>query len=469
MFKTLFLKEILENFTSRRFIIVCLLAIVLIPLGFYISAKEYHKSLHDYQESVRLYQADHKLVSDVLYKEGGKAFRRPSPLRYLSDGFERTMSTAAETRAKYHTLHAGTSYNNRRNLGNIYEYLYGPMDLSFIVSTLLTFLAMIFTYGAISREKEMGTLRQTLSNAVPRYSILLAKVAANFIALLLPVLASLALGWLLLLAMGFSASAIPGTSRITFMAIIFIILIIGVFFNLGLLISAMTKKAVTSIITLLLCWVFLYAVFPRLSIVLSRVIYPVKSEQTLNMERSQIRADNSASLDAAIDEYVETSPYSRPYPEAYHKEQEGIRAQFQQVLIRQLEDIERDAYNKRSRQNFITTQISRISPVSCCIRPMTELAHTGMLAFHEYRNSVRRYITELNENIYYKQRVTHYQGGIGSSFTGNMKDQAPQFDQGSLSFETVMQDILPDLALLILFNILFFAGASVAFLRYDVR
>ena len=178
MFKTLFIKEVLENITSKRFIVVSLLAILLIPLGFYISVRAYQQNLHDYQESVRLYQEDHKQISDILYKDGGKAFRPPSPLRFLSEGFERTMPTVAETDAKYHTLHAGTSYNNRQNLRNIYEHLYGPLDLSFIVSTLLTFLAMIFTYGTISREKEMGTLRQTLSNAVPRHSLLLAKVSA---------------------------------------------------------------------------------------------------------------------------------------------------------------------------------------------------------------------------------------------------------------------------------------------------
>ena len=109
------------------------------------------------------------------------------------------------------------------------------------------------------------------------------------------------------------------------------------------------------------------------------------------------------------------------------------------------------------------------APVSCFVRPMTELAHTGMLTFQQYRNSVSRYIAGLNENIYHKQTVTHYRGGIGSSFTGDIKAAAPQFEYNPVPLDTIMRDIYPDIILLLLFNILFFTGAFVAFLRYDVR
>jgi hypothetical protein len=38
-----------------------------------------------------------------------------------------------------------------------------------------------------------------------------------------------------------------------------------------------------------------------------------------------------------------------------------------------------------------------------------------------------------------------------------------------IPFGDVARDVLPDLVLLLLFNALFFAGAFVAFLRYDPR
>ena len=75
MTRVLFMKELREAFASRRFWVILVLSLVLIPLGIEISLKDYQARLQDYREAVRIYQEETKTVSDVLYKEGGQGLR----------------------------------------------------------------------------------------------------------------------------------------------------------------------------------------------------------------------------------------------------------------------------------------------------------------------------------------------------------------------------------------------------------
>jgi ABC-type transport system involved in multi-copper enzyme maturation permease subunit len=164
MFRILFTKEILENFTSRRFFIILALCVILIPLGAYVSTRDYQSRLHSYQESVRLYEESHKWVSDVLYK-GAAGFRPPSPLSFLSLGLEIVLPNVAETRSRATTAPVDMRFNNNQSLDNLYEFFQGPLDLVFIVSVVMTFLAIVFTYGSISGEKEQGDRKSTRLNS----------------------------------------------------------------------------------------------------------------------------------------------------------------------------------------------------------------------------------------------------------------------------------------------------------------
>ena len=44
----------------------------------------------------------------------------------------------------------------------------GNLDFLFVVSTVFSLLALLFTFDAVAGEREAGTLRVTLANALPR-------------------------------------------------------------------------------------------------------------------------------------------------------------------------------------------------------------------------------------------------------------------------------------------------------------
>ncbi len=62
------------------------------------------------------------------------------------------------------------------------------LDWSFIISVVISFVVILFTFDAISGERERGTLALMLSNSVPRGVILLSKFLGAFIAIVIPML-----------------------------------------------------------------------------------------------------------------------------------------------------------------------------------------------------------------------------------------------------------------------------------------
>jgi len=469
--RILFLKEIREALASRRFWVILALCLVLIPLGVEVSLKDYQTRLQNYREAVRLYQDATKKVQDVLYLQGAKAFAPPSPLSFVSLGLELVLPNIAETPAGRTDPPVAMRLGNNQGRDNLYEFFYGPLDLIFIVGVVMSFLAVILTYGAISGEKEQGTLRQVLSNSVPRAKIILAKATANGLVLIIPFLLALTLSLTVLEVQGSPLSALGGAWTSIGLAVLICVFFIGAFFNLGLLVSALTKQAVPALITLLLAWVFLYGVYPRLSSAAAQILYPVKSEARLALEKAQVRRDVEKERDAEIQKVAQTMPQdwkSEAFKEGREKQDE-IRGRYQARLEESWRTLERDVEERRKSRNALTANIARLSPVSSFVRPLAELSRTGWLEYEQFNSGVRQYEAVLNRDIFNKQRVTRTPRGISFSNEADPNAPAPVFAYAPTPQESLVRNVLPDVVLLLVANLIFFAGAFVVFLRYDPR
>ena len=477
-FRAIFRKELLEGFVTRRFLAVLVLCLIVFPVGSYMSRRDYQSRLQNYQEAQRLYESTKKTVGDVLFKPGGaKALRAPSGLSFLSTGLEIVLPDAAETVKKFNTSYAEMRLTNTQGLDDLYGFFHGPLDFSFLVTVVMTFLALAFSYNAISGEKESGTLGLMLSNSVLRSRIVTAKAAAQFLMLAMPFLAGVALSLALAPPAAAAGAASPWPAVLT--AVVFSLLTIAVFFNLGLLVSSLTKQAVTSIVVLLLVWTALFAVVPRLSVIATRLLAPAPSEQAFGQEKSRIRLANEKACEAEVDKLIKENPIPQGRdnngPEwqklnaDFRAKQDAIRAKYQSDLAAEVGKARQTYERKRDAQIRTSMLVARISPVSCYVRPMAEIAGTGWLEYKRFSEAVDRFLGALNDKIFSKNQFTRMQGGAMMSFTGKGTDPAPRMPDVRIPFGDVVRDVLPDFVLLLLFNALFFAGAFVAFLRYDPR
>jgi ABC-type transport system involved in multi-copper enzyme maturation permease subunit len=470
MLRVLFLKEICEALASRRFWVILALSLVLVPLGVEVGVKDYQTRLQNYREAVRIYQEETKQVQDVLNKEGAKAFAPPAPLSFLSLGLELVLPNVAETPAGRVDPPVVMRLGNNESRDNLYEFFTGPLDLVFIVAVVMSLLAVILTYGAVSGEKEQGTLSQILSNSVPRAKIMVAKATANGLVLVIPFLLSLTLSLAILDLRGGLPSAAAGRTLIG-LGILVSILLMGVFLNLGLLVSSLTKQAVPALVTLLLVWVFLYGVYPRLSAAAAQILQPVKSDAQVALEKSQIKRDIEKERDAEIETVAQTMPqdFQSEAFKAGQKRQQEIRYRYQAKLEESWRAIDRDVEARRNSRNALTADIARLSPVSSFVRLMAELARTGWLEYGQFRNLVRQYEEVLDREIFNKQHIIRVPDGITFSNEADPKAPAPVFAYLPTPEENLIRNILPDIVLLLLFNFVSFAGACVVFLRYDAR
>jgi ABC-type transport system involved in multi-copper enzyme maturation permease subunit len=470
MMGALLFKEIREALASRRFWGILVLCLVLIPLGVEVSLKDYRTRLQNYREAVRIYREETKLVQDVLHKEGAKAFAPPAPLSFLSLGLELVLPNVAETPAGRIDPPVVMRLGNNESRDNLYEFFTGPLDLVFVVAVVMSLLAVILTYGAVSGEKEQGTLGQMLSNSVPRAKVILAKATANGLLIVIPFLLSLVLSLTLIAVQGGLPTAAGAWTSIG-LAILVSILLVGVFFNLGLFVSSLTKQAVPALVALLLVWVFLYGVYPRLAAAAAQVLYPVRSDAQVALEKSQLKRDIDKACDAEILAVAQTMPedfQSAAFKDG-QKKQEEIRDRYRAKLEAGWEAIDRDIEARRNARNALTADIARLSPVSSFVRPMAELARTGWLESGQFRNLVRQYEDVLDREIFNKLHIIRMPRGITFSNDADPNAPPPVFSYVPAPEDRIVRDILPDVALLLMFNLVLFAGAFVAFLRYDPR
>ena len=82
-------------------------------------------------------------------------------------------------------------------------HLLGHLDFLFVVGTVFSLLALLFTFDAVAGEREAGTLRINLANALPRDLFLWSKLIGGYIVFVVPFLVAFLFGLLVIVWQGF--------------------------------------------------------------------------------------------------------------------------------------------------------------------------------------------------------------------------------------------------------------------------
>ena len=285
MLTTLIQKEIMHHILSVRFVALLLMCALLIPLTFSISYRKYSQSLTDYQESVNRSRSETKenppnaQDPDV---EVSKLFLKPTPLSVFANGLEEVLPTyLGMTR---NGIRPGSTALAQAPLA----YVLGNLDFLFIVGTVFSLLALLFTFDAVAGEREAGTLRINLSNPVPRDVFLWSKLIGGYVVFVIPFLVAFLLGLLLIVWQGFPLGELKIAMPVFGLTLVSL-LYIAVFFAIGVVISTYLDNAKTALIVAFTFWVFAVLIAPRGAFIVAKLVSPTRTQQTVYMEKTAIR------------------------------------------------------------------------------------------------------------------------------------------------------------------------------------
>ena len=468
MLRDIIKKEILDNITSPKFVFTFLLCTILILLSVYTGVTNYRAEKKEYAAAVALNKKN--LESQTNYSSlagiGVKINKAPQVLGTVVSGVEEEVGRVAPV-----NIAADPNLVESKYGSNPVFAVFGALDLSFIVKIVLSLFAILFTYDAIVGEKEKGTLKLALSNDVPRDRLILGKAIGGYISLLLPLLIPLLLSLLVLLIMPDISLSGQDWARLLLIFLMFF-LYLSVFFSLGLFVSARTSRSSTSFLVLLFVWVLIVMVIPKAAVITAGQVEPIPSVHEITAKKDAFLQQIQNEGQKGILEWVRKNQADAAKDvKAYQEKFRQYIQDYQQELTSKIDAnnaaIERDYQQKKSAQQNLAVNLSRISPASALTFGTMTLARTGVDEYDRFLASVRAY-----KPIYTKW-INSKLGASINFATGEQGkislDDMPQFVYQPEWLSRSLVRTIPDFGLLVVMIIVFFVGAYVSFLRYDVR
>ena len=471
MLLTLIQKEMMHHVLSVRFVALLLMCLLLIPLTLSINYQSYRQNLVDYQEAVKLANIEEKTVNPKMSLEPeievSKLILKPTPLSIFAKGLGDSLpSYLGMTRN-------GITQGPPATFSAPLSQLLGHLDFLFVVGTVFSLLALLFTFDAVVGERETGTLRIISANPVPRDLFLWSKLIGGYLVFVVPFLVSFLFGLLLLVWQGFplgESDIFPRVLGLTAISLLYI----GVFFAIGTVISTYLDSAKTALIMAFTVWVFAVLITPRVGFLAAKVIAPTRTSQSVYMEKTAMRDDFDAELSEQKKKIVMETPadergmriiageVANEIDERMKPIEEEYRLKFQD----QANKLDRNYKREIERQEQVGETLSRITPTSSLIYLATNLTQTGKRHRHNYFQAGERYYNELYRDLFSKI-VDHASARMWNPATDIVKITQPPLLEIITLKETFRQSAV-DVLLLCFFAVMLTTVAFLKFFRSDI-
>ena len=450
-------KQILEYLLSLRFLVGAILCLGMGVGATWVRTHGYATAITDY----RMNRSDHttEAASYVhpypLTYSGLSVDRPPNLLSIFYRGLEPSRPMSFRM-----TGNRDPMTEDQYERVNLISDLFQTVDMISFTAIVMSLLALVFSYDIISGEKEGGTLRLALSFPVPRDLLLMGKWIGGYLVLVLPFLltASCSLGVVVL----HPRAEVSGSDLAAFCLLVFTsLLYIGVFYSLGLLVSASTSRAFTSMTVLVALWVGLSVGLPNLSPYVTHALVQVPTIQEIERRKGAVTHEENQLRGQRISAYRKTTSDSRVQQRVVVSEL--YRDCFLQIARRQ-EQIQADYERAVGGQISAAVWLSRLSPTASLVYSAGEITNTGIWAWRRFRKALQEYRVRFL-NYAEDKWIEQAKLGFGDISTRDY----PRFFSLTPELSERVRVALADIGLLVVWNLIFFVTGYVAFLRYDVR
>ena len=457
-------RELYDNLNSLRFALTTMLLLALMVTNAFRHLREHPKQVQKYRTAGteflnRLRSHANVSLYTLAHQGPGTLYKKPSPLHFCAEGGEPTLPDRVDGISRSQTALWTLRYPDV----NINMWNVGPdvsqVDWTFIIGYVMSLLALLFTFDAVSGEREQGTLRLMLANSIPRYTVLIGKFLGALISVSIPFMLAVLVN---LLMISTSSAVHLGPEAWGRLGIIFFIALLYtcLFLALGLLVSARVQQSAVSLVILLLTWVTFVVFMPSTLASLVRGSSSSMSRIEYWRGYGQVDADlwdeyktwvRSDTLDERT--LIKKSEY-------YTKEAARAERLHAGHLTFKIAQVQR------------ARAITRISPATLLQYLLESFAGTGLERHLRFIENVQRYAREYRAFVVDMDRgdaeSLHIIGvREGMSQKPIDPEAIPKFEDTfnlSKDFNTAATELL----LLTLFVVVLLSGAYLAFVRVEV-
>jgi ABC-type transport system involved in multi-copper enzyme maturation permease subunit len=476
MLKTLITKEVRANILSFRFLASFVILFVVVAVTALVLAGNYTRKLDEYSQRqaeieryLRTY-AHFNRIQNVLQQT-----QPPIPFQALVRGLT-------------------ADVNMEGFDDDPLPVMFPLIDLVFIVTILVSLIALILSYDAVCGEKEEGTLKLMLANGLARSKIVLAKLAGGVLTLAGPFLVSLATGMLIVLLhprVNWTGADWGALGLIVVGALLYV----AVFYLIGILISSAHQTSASSIMTSLFVWVLLVLVVPNLSPYVASFLRPAPSrikvaretQRLTDVDRddlgrklmTQYRGEVLKQFPVLAERLTENEVKTRVAADPeYRKAYEAMRAAVERAWAdanrtqnAKADAIDDDLRQKEEAQTGLARSISMASPLADFSYLATDLSSTGTENMSHFER-LRQAWDDAFRRDYRPKKIEELKAKDPTADLWNtaidMSD-SPRFRYIEEGLGGRVKAALPPFAVLLGYCVVLFAAAYVAFIRYDAR
>jgi len=461
-------RELYDTLNSLRFAFATALLFLLMLMNAVLHIHEHPVRLQQYHDATTASLSGLKSQKDLfsLARGGpGALYKKPSPLYFCAEGgdrffsdFVQGMSTVQITNdlLGFWVLYYPPAFPNSSNIRP--ETL--KVDWFFVIGYVLSLIAILFTFDAISGERERGTLRLMLATSVPRHAVLSGKFLGALISISVPFTLAILMN---LLVIAMSRDVHLETDAWIRLCLIFVIAILYLclFLALGLLVSSCVRSSAVSLVILLLTWCTFVVFIPS---TFASIASGFSSPMTYD-EFFKRREQNQKEL---RDAYRGRLSEVGGFPEKKMQ----LESEFVSKGTAQEGRLFEEHLGQQLSQVRLARAFTRISPVAIVQYLLEAFSGTGFQRHLHFVENVQRYareyrafVTDLDRSDPDSAHLFGVREGLSQK---PVRPEAIPTFQDTLRLSRDFNAAAIDLFLLILFFVVLMLGAYLRFVCVDV-
>ena len=499
-------RELFDHINSLRFILTVLILSALMVTNAVVHLRTHPRRVRNYSENVTKSFNELKSRTDLytLAKKGpATLYKRPSALAFIADGGDAYLPKNTSSEGSWSKSSAGVevksnwwlSYGTVNPDATDLRPQATKIDWVFIITYLLSFIPLLFTFDALSGEREQGTLRLCLANPISRPVLLIGKFLGTLITVLIPLVFAVLLNLTVISVDSWTQLSTADWGRLGLILLI-AASYAGIFVGLGLMVSASTREPRVSLVVLLLIWVTTVIFMPStLGTLSTKWMPPVQTMDQFHDAREAalkqidtnyedrvkaIKEKKNPNLLSRLQKLFETSPEAaqaeaekyRAVWETEGDEELALKAELVQGDVATRERFNREHLEAQVAQVERARVVTRFSPAAIVQYALESMAGTGFNRHLQYLEHVHDYTKQFRQFIVETDRAdtqSRHLIGIpeGMSQKPISSEAIPRFVD-KITFSDTFNAAILDLMLLVLLLGVFLSGAFLVFIRSEI-